>query len=43
MSREGLAGTEIHTLARQMGTGVLMLERHYSELTATLAADKLAG
>jgi len=38
-----LAGTDIHTLARQMGTSVLMLERHYSKLTATLAADKLAG
>jgi hypothetical protein len=38
-----LSGTDIHTLARQMGTSVLMLERHYSKLTATLAADKLAG
>ena len=40
---ELLSGTDIHTLARQMGTSVLMLERHYSKLTATLAADKLAG
>ena len=40
---ELLAGTDIHTLARQMGTSVLMLERHYSKLTATLAAGKLAG
>jgi integrase len=40
---ELLAGTDIHTLARQMGTSVMMLERHYSKLTATLAADKLAG
>jgi len=40
---ELLAGTDIHTLARQMGTSVLMLERHYSKLTATMAADKLAG
>lgn len=39
---ELLAGTDIHTLARQMGTSVLMLERHYSKLTATLAAGKLA-
>lgn len=39
---ELLAGTDIHTLARQMGTSVLMLERHYSKLTATMAADKLA-
>jgi len=34
--------TDIHTLARQMDTSVLMLERHYSKLTATLAAGKLA-
>jgi hypothetical protein len=31
------------SLARQMGTRVLMLERHYSKLTATLAAGELAG
>ena len=36
-------GTDIHTLARQMGTSVLMLERHYSKMTATMAAGKLAG
>jgi hypothetical protein len=30
-----------YTLERQMGTSVLMLERHYSKLTATLAAGKL--
>ena len=30
------------TLSRQMGTSVLMLERHYSKLTATMAADRLA-
>ena len=39
---ELLAGTDIHTLARQMGTSVTMLERHYSKLTATMAADRLA-
>ena len=39
---ELLAGTEIHTLARQMGTSVSMLERHYSKLTATMAAGQLA-
>ncbi len=39
---ELLAGTDIHTLARQMGTSVAMLERHYSKLTATMAADRLA-
>lgn len=40
---ELLVGTDIHTLARQMGTSVVMLERHYSKLTATLAAGQLAG
>ncbi len=39
---ELLAGTDIHTLAKQMGTSVAMLERHYSKLTATLAAGRLA-
>ena len=35
-------GTDIHTLARQMGNSVLMIERHYSKLTATMAAGRLA-
>ena len=39
---ELLAGTDIHTLARQMGNSVLMIERHYSKLTATMAARQLA-
>jgi len=39
---ELLAGTDIHTLAKQMGTSVRMLEAHYSKLTATMAAEKLA-
>jgi len=39
---ELMAGTDIHTLAKQMGTSVGMLEKHYSKLTATMAADKLA-
>jgi integrase len=39
---ELLAETDIHTLARQMGTSVRMLEAHYSKLTATMAAEKLA-
>ena len=39
---ELLSGTDIHTLARQMGTSVHMLERHYSKLTATMAAGQLA-
>jgi integrase len=41
-TNELLAGTDIHTLAKQMGTSVSMLERHYSKLTATLAAEQLA-
>lgn len=36
------AGTDIHTLARQMGTSVLMLEMFYSKVNATLAAKRLA-
>jgi integrase len=41
-TQELLSGTDIHTLARQMGTSVLMLERFYSKLTATGAAGRLA-
>ncbi len=33
---------DIHTLSKQMGNSAAMIERHYSKLTATLAADKLA-
>ena len=33
---------DIHTLAKQMGTSVGMIERHYSKMTATLAADRLS-
>jgi len=39
---ELLAGTEIHNVVRQMGTSVGMLEKHYSKLTATMAAEQLA-
>jgi integrase len=39
---ELLAGTDIHTLSKQMGNSAAMIERHYSKLTATMAADKLA-
>ena len=35
-------GMDVHTLAKQMGTSVGMLEKHYSKLTATMAADRLA-
>ncbi len=37
-----VAATDIHTLSKQMGTSVAMLEQHYSKLTATMAAGKLA-
>lgn len=33
---------DIHTLSKQMGNSALMIERHYSKLTATMAAGKLA-
>lgn len=32
---------ELHTLAKQMGASAGMIEKHYSKLTATMAADKL--
>jgi integrase len=35
-------GNDIHTLSKQMGNSAAMIERHYSKLTATMAADKLA-
>jgi integrase len=34
--------TDIHTLSKQMGNSAAMIEKHYSKLTATMAADKLA-
>ncbi len=41
-TEELLAGTDIHTLSEQMGTSVRILEAHYSKLTATMAAERLA-
>jgi integrase len=35
-------GIDIHTLARQMGTSTLMIEKYYSKLTPMMAAAKLA-
>jgi integrase len=35
-------GVDIHTLARQMGTSVGMIERHYSKLTPMMNAERLA-
>jgi len=37
-----VAGTDIHTLARQLGNSAQMIEQYYSKLTATLAAERLA-
>jgi integrase len=34
--------TDIHTLAKQMGNSATMIEKHYSKLTATMAAERLA-
>lgn len=36
-------GRSIHELARQMGTSVAMLEKHYSKITPELVAEKFAG
>ena len=33
--------TDINTLSKQMGNSAAMLEKHYSKLTATMAADRL--
>ena len=33
----------IHTLAKQMGTSVLMIERHYSHLKVIEATEQLRG
>ena len=38
-TQELAAGTDTHTLARQMGTSVLMLEKYYSMVTATIATE----
>jgi integrase len=38
-----LNGVDYHTLAKNMGTSIGMLEKHYSHLTPTLAANQLAG
>jgi hypothetical protein len=35
------SNSDIHTLSKQMGNSAAMIERHYSKLTATMAADKL--
>ena len=37
------SGIDIHTLARQMGTSVGMIEKHYSHLTPRMKKDVLTG
>jgi hypothetical protein len=34
--------TDIHTLAKQIGNSAAVIDRHYSKLTATMAAERLA-
>ena len=37
------ARVDIHTLAKQMGTSILMIERHYSHLKPRQRAEQLSG
>lgn len=39
----GGGDTDFRTLSRQIGNRAAMIERHYSKLTATMAADRLAS
>jgi len=34
---------DVHTLAKQMGTSVKMIEQHYGHLNPTMQADIIAG
>jgi len=34
--------TDLHTLAKQMGNSATMIERRYSKLMATLAAERFS-
>ena len=36
-----IEGMDMHKLAQPMENSVVMIERHYSKLTATMAADRL--
>ncbi len=36
------SGINIHTLSKQLGNGAAMIKRHYSKLTAIMAAGRLA-
>jgi hypothetical protein len=37
------SNVDIHTLTKQIGNTAAIFERHYSKLTATMAAEKLAS
>jgi hypothetical protein len=43
LTQKSLAGKEIYTLAKQLGSSAQMIEQYYSKLTATLAAEMLAS
>ena len=38
-----LSRIDIHLLAKQMGTSIAMIERHYSHVIARMRAEDLAG
>ena len=38
-----MRGVEIHLLAKQMGTSVAMIEKHYSHLIPSLSADRIVN
>ncbi len=38
-----MKGVDIHVLAKQMGTSVAMIEKHYSHLIPSLSADKIVS
>ena len=40
---ELMKGMDIHLLAKQMGTSIGMIEKHYSHLTLRMSAEILAG
>ena len=42
-TNELLSSTDIHTLAKQMGTSVKMIEVHYGHLQPSQQADVIAG
>ena len=41
-SRNRVCGNRATPFSKQMGNSAAMIERHYSKLTATMAADRLA-